>query len=88
MKPVHRLNDLGNHCPIPRIMKNGSPNVKANNLPIARIQDFYKGCPCPVPAYITTGSPTVKVNGKQIARLNDPINCGGKAITASPNVKV
>ena len=91
---VHRLGDIGtgHGCWPPRPVITGSPNVKVNNISVARIGDSYPPhCCCSIPeshgAVQAVGSPTVKANGIPISRIGDSISCGGSALGCSSNVK-
>ncbi len=59
---THRKTDIDVHCGT-TTQAEGSPNVFANGLPIARIGDKHAGDPCPhPPSPHSTGSPNVFAN--------------------------
>lgn len=62
----------------------GSPNVKINGLPVARMTDPVSG----MSVMITVGSPNIKVNNLPLARIGDPtvtdtIATGATNVTAN-----
>lgn len=94
-RPALRLGDLGSghdcHFPTTPAIE-GSPNVFINSRPAVREGDAYMphGCPsCKQPLHprkLLQGSTSVFINDKPAGRLGDPIDCGGAAISGSPNV--
>lgn len=63
-----------------------SPNVNANGMPVVRHTDLYTAHGPHVIRHVVATSSKVYVNGLAIARKNDPIDCGAKIATGSPNV--
>lgn len=65
-----------------------SPNVHANGMEVVRDTDFYAphGPGKHASRRVVATSSKVFVNGLAIARRNDPIDCGAKISTGSPNV--
>lgn len=71
----------------------GSPDVFCNGLPKHRQSDHwqYHGVGNDSPphdSYLAAGSPTVYTNGLQQGRIGDPVQCGSKVLTGSPDVFV
>ena len=70
----------------------GSANVFANNLEVARLGDaVVHNCPHCGTGWIDSASATVKANGIPVARLGDKVTYpGGEGtiVTGSPNVFV
>jgi RHS repeat-associated protein len=66
----------------------GSGNVFINSKPAARALLDIALCSthAPVPSLIAQGSATVFINGKPMARVSDPLSCGAKIASGSPNV--
>ena len=62
----------------------GSPDVFANGKAVHRKGDGWN--PHDHPGKLAKGSQTVFVNGKQIGRVRDPVSCGSKVLTGSPDV--
>ena len=65
----------------------GSPNVYANNLKVARLGDAV-ACAIHGTVAIATASDTTFANSKGIARLGDSCTCGAVIVTASLDVYV
>lgn len=95
MPPAHCKTDLGSghscHFP-PSTANSGSPNVFINGLLAMRVGDTYEshGCPscgiAPPSRKLIEGSTSVFINGLPAGRIGDAIDCGGVALTGSPNV--
>lgn len=90
MPAVARLFDLctGHSCYPSRPNDQGSPNVFANFLPVHRQSDTWAvhccgGCHS---STLAVGSPDVWVNGLQMGRIGDPVACGSRVATGSPDV--
>jgi uncharacterized Zn-binding protein involved in type VI secretion len=81
LKPVARIGDTGSHG---GAIVTGSPNVKVNGIPIARVGDTY-ACPIHGPNPIVQGSFKTTANNLQIARIGDPTACGANIVSGSPN---
>ncbi len=68
----------------------GSGDVFINGLPAVRQGDAYAAHGCVVCAsherYAAQGSASVNINGRPAVRVGDAIDCGGAALTGSPNV--
>ena len=68
----------------------GSPNVSANGLQVARLGDgVAHDCPHCGTGFVSSASATVKANGTGVARLGDSATYpggGGTITTASPDV--
>ena len=92
MPPVCRKGDIctGHADFNPRPNDEGSPNVFVNGIPAHRKGDHWmihcNGVPVCHDSNALKGSGTVFVNGKDIMRIGDPIACGSKVATGSPNV--
>lgn len=93
MPPVGRLGDIGtgHGCWVPRPNDQASPNVFANNIPVHRQSDHWKVHCCPaIPechdSFLAAGSSIVFANNLQVSRIGDPVACGSKVATGSPNV--
>ena len=91
MPPVHRKGDLctGHGCFPPRPSAQGSPNVFVNAIPIHRVTDAWNPHSCGPPTHASTqcdGSPNVFANTLKVARRGDPVCCGSKCMTHSPDV--
>ena len=92
MPQVHRKGDIGtgHGCWPSRPNIQGSPNVFTNKIPTHRQGDKWAAHCCPGAgchnSVLAKGSSTVFINGKQCARKGDPVACGSKAKTHSPNV--
>ena len=69
----------------------GSPNVNANGLPVARLGDaVVHNCPHCGTGNVSSSSGTVRANGIGVARLGDAVTYpggGGTITTASGNTK-
>lgn len=69
----------------------GSPNVKANGIPVGRRGDTYQAHGCVShPSHsdvIAAGSSTVLANGIPIARVGDAVSIGGSVAVGSGNVR-
>jgi uncharacterized Zn-binding protein involved in type VI secretion len=87
MPQVHRKGDIGtghgNCGPRPNIQ--GSPNVFTNGIETHREGDAW-AVHCDHGGSLKKGSSTVFINGKGCARIGDPVTCGSRAATHSPNV--
>jgi len=88
---VARFGDIctGHRCWRPRINDQGSPNVFANGIQVHRQSDHWIRHICDDNIHdsvLCAGSPTVFANGLQVGRLGDPICCGSKIASGSPNV--
>lgn len=74
----------------PRNSVAGSPNVFVNGIAAHRVSDGWAVHCDPTPVChagaLAAGSPTVFCNGKPLGRIGDPVNCGSKVATGSPNV--
>lgn len=86
MNPICRIGDAHSDG---GVVSTGSPTVRANNIPVARIGDQ---APCPqrnhgVPT-IVTGSATVRVNNIPVARIGSSLSCGAVMVQGSPTVRV
>lgn len=73
--PAARLNDLTTHT---GHVLEGSPTVKINNQPAARVGDFancplYSGLVPHIGGNISSGSSSVSINGLPAARVGDII---------------
>ncbi|PWC09497.1 type VI secretion system PAAR protein [Brenneria roseae subsp. americana] len=66
----------GNHPPTP--VSSGSPTVKVDGLPLARLGDPL--APHGHGRNISSGSSSVFVDGKPAARTGDTVSCGGVLI--------
>lgn len=64
----------------------GSPDVTANGIPVAREGDAVM-CAIHGLQRIAAGSPTVSTNGRQRARVGDPTTCGAVITSGSPDVE-
>jgi len=90
-KPNHRLTDLctGHGCWPPRPLVTASPDVITNFLNQGRRTDLYAphcgGPPCHI-GEIVRGSQTVFTNFLDTARTGDPVDCGSRCGTHSPDV--
>lgn len=95
MSGAARLSDLctGHGCWPSRPNVQGSPDVIVNGRPAHRQGDLWAVHCCPaIPechsSSLAAGSPVVFTNGRQQGRINDPVACGSKVLTGSPNVFV
>lgn len=91
MPAVTRLKDLcsGHGCFSPRPSVSASPNVFCNSKPVHRQGDAWSVHCCGIPCHgsnLAKGSSTVFANGKPFGRIGDPVACGSKVATGSPNV--
>jgi uncharacterized Zn-binding protein involved in type VI secretion len=72
-------------------ISSASPNVKANGIPIARLNDsVVHNCPHCGTGHVSSASGTVKANGITVARVGDSVTYpggGGKIVSNSPDVK-
>ena len=68
----------------------GSPNVNANGIPVARLNDaITHSCPHCGTGHVSSASGTVFANKIGVARLGDSVTYpggGGTIVSASPNV--
>jgi len=90
-KSVVRLGDTGSGhaCWPPRANISASINVFVNGLGAHRQGDNWEIHCCKGHCHrgvLQSGSSTVFVNGKQLGRVGDPISCGSRCATGSPNV--
>lgn len=91
MPPVCRhLIDIctGHDCWPPRPTAGGSPNVKVNNKLWHRQTDPWQVHCCGSNCHssvLASGSPTVIVNNLEGGRIGDPVACGSKVATGSPD---
>lgn len=97
MAKAARLTDTGSghDCFPPSPVTSGSPDVKINGLPAARVGDTLEphSCSCggghgSHPRTIVAGSSSVRINGRPAARTGDAIDCGGVLISGSGNVNI
>lgn len=79
MPPVARQGDGHTHG---GAVMEGSPNVQANGLPVARVGDRVH-CNQHGTQTIVAGSGTVRANGRAVARHGDAISCGATLISTS-----
>lgn len=93
MPPVSRLGDIctGHGCWPSRPNVEASPNVFCNNIAVHRQGDAWAAHTCPpIPethaSVLAAGSSTVFVNGRQMARIGDPVACGSRVASGSPDV--
>lgn len=83
MQPVARLGDRISHG---GQITSASPDVKADGIGVARVNDT-ASCAVHGTVTITTGSPTGrKANGRAIARVTSQCSCGATIVTGSPDV--
>lgn len=97
MPKAARVSDVGSghgcHFP-PTPIVSGSPVVKIDGLPAARVGDSLipHACPvCPAPPHprsVSAGSSIVTIDGKPAARVGDAIGCGGSITSGSPIVTI
>jgi uncharacterized Zn-binding protein involved in type VI secretion len=91
MPKVTRITDplAGHGCYPGHKIAQGSPNVFANNLNVARLGDK-STVHCCGPACHSGGMagphPTVFVNGLDMQKVGDPVDCGSKQVEGSPDV--
>lgn len=83
-KPVARVGDIGSHG---GTITSGSPKVKANGLPIARVGDIYN-CPIHGPNPIVSGAPTVFGPDRLVAHIGSKTACGAIITSGSPDTFV
>jgi uncharacterized Zn-binding protein involved in type VI secretion len=95
MPQVVRKGDIctGHECFPPRPNNAGSPNVFVNGIPVHRKSDTWSFHCCARNCFesghtstTVSGSPTVFANGIPVARKGDPVACGSRCNTHSPNV--
>jgi uncharacterized Zn-binding protein involved in type VI secretion len=95
MPALVRVGDIcsGHGCWPPRPCLTGSPNVRANGLPLHRLGDSWafhcKPCgknPACHDAVLVRASSTIRINGIPAARVGDPLSCGSVCSTGSPTV--
>lgn len=88
--PVHRHTDIctGHGCFPPRPNAQASSDVIVNNLGWHRQSDSWMPHCCVTchGGNLVSGSPNVFVNNFQAARMGDPVSCGSRAMTHSPDV--
>ena len=89
-QPAARLTDIcsGHSCYPPRPNIQGSEDVFFNNLPAHRQMDKWMvhTCHSTHDGFLAMGSQTVFTNGKQQGRVMDPVSCGSKVATGSPDI--
>lgn len=95
MPPAHRKGDIGSghgcHFP-PTQATGGSLDVRINGLPAMRVGDGYAAHSCssghagPHGRALASGSASVFINGHPAGRIGDAVDCGGSALTGSPDV--
>ena len=88
-QPGARLGDVDTGHPGsgPTAITSGSPNVRYNGKPAARMGDSLAPHH-PGRRSIVEGVSSVRINGRPAARVTDKINCGGKMAVGSPNVRI
>ena len=88
MPPVARVGDRTT-CPLAGhvggVIVEGSPTVRANGRPVARVGDKI-ACGCGTTDTIVTGAETVRADGRPKARVGSRTAHGGTVVTGSPNV--
>lgn len=81
-----RLGDPSDHG---GVIITASPNVLANDIPVARLGDLHA---CPIHGHGVTpigpGSPTVMTDDLPTLRVGDTAGCGATIIMGSPTVLV
>lgn len=85
-KPAVRKDDkcTGHPGAPPRQNNQGSPNTFINGKPAHRQHDSWMVHKDHT-SIMASGSPVTFINGKQQARVGDPVLCGSKAATGSPD---
>jgi len=91
MPAAARINDLcTGHDGFPtRQAIQGSPNIFVNNRSVHRQGDKWavhcnnRSCH---DGALASGSATIFANGKQQGRVTDPVTCGSKVATGSPDI--
>lgn len=77
--------------PVPHVggpvLAPGSPTVKIEGLPAARVTDLAV-CVAPVPDMIVTGSTTVFIDGLPAARIGDMTAHGGMIVSGAGTVQI
>lgn len=93
MPAACRLGDIctGHGCFPPRPNDQGSPNVFINVIPAHRRTDHWMIHCCVQlrichDSKLQMGSKTVFINMLNAGRIGDPVACGSKVATGSPNV--
>ncbi len=91
MPAAHRLGDIctGHECYPPRPNIEASPDVIVNGKGWHRKADLWDVHCCPPVCHdgsAQDGSATVFVNGQPACRIGDPVDCGSKMATGSPDV--
>lgn len=83
----HTCADIGPNITADLKIKNGSPNIKINGKPAARVGDTVS-CRMAITQAptIAEGSASVFFNGKPAARMGDGISNGGTLSQGSENV--
>lgn len=88
--PAHRLGDLcAGHCFNVRPNFQASGDVYINGLGAHRVGDGWPTHYCPPASHASItvgGSGSVFVNGRPATRIGDPLDCGDRCNTGSPNV--
>lgn len=91
-RPAARLADMctGHRRGPPRPNDQGSPDVYINGRPAHRQSDSWQlhGKKRKHRSNLAAGSPTVYINSLQQGRVGDPVACGSKVATGSPDVFV
>lgn len=93
MPGVTRIGDMntGHDACAARPLIAGSPNVRANGIPVGRVGDTYAVHGCAVhPSHndrIAVGSGTVRANGKPVGRKGDSVSLGGSVAVGSGDVR-
>lgn len=67
------------------VIVQGSPNVSANDRPVARVGDAI-ACGCGTTDTIVTGARMVEADSRPVARVGSRTAHGGTVVTGSPDV--
>ncbi len=91
MPAAHRHQDVctGHGCYPSRPNIEASADVFVNGLGWHRVGDAWAAHCCGPPCHggaLAAGSPTVFVNGMPAGRIGDPVDCGSRCATGSPDV--
>lgn len=81
-KPVARVGDTGSHG---GAIIDGSPNIRANDRPLALVGSTYN-CPIHGPNPIVTGAQSVFGNDFLVAHVGSKTACGAEITSGSPDV--
>ena len=86
-----RIGDVcsGHGCFPPRTVMEGSSNVFANGVGIARVGDLWETHCCTIICHDgrgQEGSSKVFINGRAAMRIGDPIDCGSVVAQGSQSV--